>query len=121
MARCAFVSFFYSFCGARIPNPCVTPSPARGVFGRGARANTSSGWFRGENEVKQLCDLAKEILHEESNVHPVRCPVTISGDIHGPHGRVRESRKAAGSFCGEGWVTGKHSPVWMGGLFFFHT
>ncbi|CAK9031551.1 Serine/threonine-protein phosphatase 2A catalytic subunit alpha isoform (PP2A-alpha) [Durusdinium trenchii] len=83
MARCVFVSFFYSFCGARIPNPCVTPSPARGVFGRGARANTSSGWFRGENEVKQLCDLAKEILHEESNVHPVRCPVTISGDIHG--------------------------------------
>ena len=48
--------------------------------------------------MKQLCDLAKEILHEESNVHPVRCPVTISGDIHGPHGRVRESRKAAGSF-----------------------
>eukprot|EP00913_Durusdinium_trenchii_P000599 g553.t1 len=39
--------------------------------------------FLSENEVKQLCDLAKEILHEESNVHPVRCPVTISGDIHG--------------------------------------
>ena len=38
---------------------------------------------QGENEVKQLCDLAKEILHEESNVQPVRCPVTISGDIHG--------------------------------------
>lgn len=38
---------------------------------------------QGENEVKQLCDLAKEILHAESNVQPVRCPVTISGDIHG--------------------------------------
>ena len=26
---------------------------------------------------------AREILTEESNVQPVRCPVTICGDIHG--------------------------------------
>lgn len=36
-----------------------------------------------EQEVRQLCELAKKILQEESNVHPIRCPVTISGDIHG--------------------------------------
>jgi serine/threonine-protein phosphatase 2A catalytic subunit len=36
-----------------------------------------------ESEVKQLCDTAREVLAGESNVHPVRCPVTISGDIHG--------------------------------------
>eukprot|EP00930_Biecheleria_cincta_P073597 TRINITY_DN60879_c0_g1_i1.p1 TRINITY_DN60879_c0_g1~~TRINITY_DN60879_c0_g1_i1.p1 ORF type:complete len:355 (-),score=42.48 TRINITY_DN60879_c0_g1_i1:142-1092(-) len=36
-----------------------------------------------ESEIKQLCDLAREILCEESNVQPVRTPVTISGDIHG--------------------------------------
>ncbi|ONK59679.1 uncharacterized protein A4U43_C08F9190 [Asparagus officinalis] len=35
------------------------------------------------DEVKTLCDKAKEILMEESNVQPVKSPVTICGDIHG--------------------------------------
>ncbi|PWZ07807.1 putative serine/threonine-protein phosphatase PP2A-4 catalytic subunit [Zea mays] len=34
-------------------------------------------------EVKALCEKAKEILMEESNVQPVKSPVTICGDIHG--------------------------------------
>jgi hypothetical protein len=34
-------------------------------------------------EVKALCDQAKAILMEEWNVQPVRCPVTVCGDIHG--------------------------------------
>ncbi|KAK7291164.1 hypothetical protein RIF29_06090 [Crotalaria pallida] len=33
--------------------------------------------------VRGLCDKAKEILMEESNVQPVKSPVTICGDIHG--------------------------------------
>ena len=36
-----------------------------------------------ENQVKFLCDKAREILVEESNVQPVKAPVTICGDIHG--------------------------------------
>ena len=36
-----------------------------------------------ENEVVQLCQQAKDVLVEESNVQPVRCPVTICGDVHG--------------------------------------
>lgn len=36
-----------------------------------------------ESELKQLCDLVKEILMEESNVQPVTSPVTVCGDIHG--------------------------------------
>lgn len=36
-----------------------------------------------EVEVKALCDKAREVLTEESNVQPVKCPVTICGDIHG--------------------------------------
>ena len=36
-----------------------------------------------EQEVRALCDKAKEILMEESNVQPVKSPVTICGDIHG--------------------------------------
>jgi serine/threonine-protein phosphatase 2A catalytic subunit len=36
-----------------------------------------------EYEVKLLCDKTKEIFATESNVQPVRAPVTICGDIHG--------------------------------------
>ncbi|KAF8395939.1 hypothetical protein HHK36_019895 [Tetracentron sinense] len=36
-----------------------------------------------EHEVRALCEKAKEILMEESNVQPVKSPVTICGDIHG--------------------------------------
>lgn len=36
-----------------------------------------------EAEVKVLCEKAREVLMEESNVQPVQCPVTICGDIHG--------------------------------------
>ncbi|XP_059642202.1 serine/threonine-protein phosphatase PP2A-2 catalytic subunit-like isoform X1 [Cornus florida] len=34
-------------------------------------------------EVKTLCDQARAILVEEWNVQPVKCPVTVCGDIHG--------------------------------------
>ncbi|KAL6958000.1 protein-serine,threonine phosphatase [Sarracenia purpurea var. burkii] len=33
--------------------------------------------------VRGLCEKAKELLMEESNVQPVKSPVTICGDIHG--------------------------------------
>jgi len=36
-----------------------------------------------EHEVKLLCDKAKQVLQEESNVQPVQAPVTVCGDIHG--------------------------------------
>jgi serine/threonine-protein phosphatase 2A catalytic subunit len=34
-----------------------------------------------EAEVKALCEKAKEILAEEPNVQPVRCPVTVCGKL----------------------------------------
>jgi serine/threonine-protein phosphatase 2A catalytic subunit len=36
-----------------------------------------------EDEIKGLCEKAKNILSAESNVAPVKCPVTVCGDIHG--------------------------------------
>jgi len=36
-----------------------------------------------EQDIKQLCEMVKELLLEESNVQPVSSPVTICGDIHG--------------------------------------
>lgn len=36
-----------------------------------------------ERDLRILCEKAKEILLEESNVQPVSSPVTVCGDIHG--------------------------------------
>jgi len=36
-----------------------------------------------EPDLKELCELVKELLLEESNVQPVSSPVTVCGDIHG--------------------------------------
>lgn len=36
-----------------------------------------------EADVRTLCDQARAILVEEWNVQPVKCPVTVCGDIHG--------------------------------------
>ena len=42
-----------------------------------------SGEIISENAVKRLCASVSELLMEESNVQPVRSPVTIVGDLHG--------------------------------------
>lgn len=36
-----------------------------------------------ETQVKSLCEKAKDILSKESNVQPVKTPVTVCGDVHG--------------------------------------
>merc|ERR1712000_720598 len=36
-----------------------------------------------EKDLRSLCESVKELLMEESNVQPVKCPVTVCGDIHG--------------------------------------
>jgi len=36
-----------------------------------------------EQEVKFVCEKAKEVLSQESNVVSVRAPVTVCGDLHG--------------------------------------
>ena len=54
-------------------------------------ANTLDSWieklnncqFLDENDVKTLCEKAKEILSKESTVQEVKCPVTVCGDVHG--------------------------------------
>jgi serine/threonine-protein phosphatase 4 catalytic subunit len=46
-------------------------------------AQLRRGEIISEQEVKQLCAKAREILVEEGNVQRVDAPVTICGDIHG--------------------------------------
>lgn len=43
-----------------------------------------------EKDIKQLCAKAKEVLIRETNVQPVRTPVTICGDVHGQFGDLME-------------------------------
>lgn len=49
-----------------------------------------------EAEVKQLCDMAIEVLQFEENVQPVSVPVTICGDVHGQFHDLIELFKIGG-------------------------
>ena len=35
-----------------------------------------------ESEIRLLCEKAREIFYNESNVQPVKCPVTVVGDMY---------------------------------------
>jgi len=50
-----------------------------------------------EQNVRGLCEKAKEILQEESNVQAVRCPVTVCGDIHGQFHDLMELFRIGGA------------------------
>ena len=50
-----------------------------------------------ESEVMALCDKAREVLIEESNVQPVRAPVTVCGDVHGQFHDLMELFKIGGA------------------------
>jgi len=50
-----------------------------------------------EEDVKSLCVKAQEIFVHETNVQPVKCPVTVCGDIHGQFADLVELFKIGGS------------------------
>lgn len=49
-----------------------------------------------EEDVKVMCEKAKEIVARESNVQPVQLPVTVCGDIHGQFYDLLELFKIGG-------------------------
>ena len=50
-----------------------------------------------ENDIKRLCEKARDVLLEESNVQPVQCPVTVCGDIHGQFHDLSELFRIGGN------------------------
>ena len=66
--------------------------------------NTLDGWIEqlskceplSEDSVKELCNMAIEVLKNEQNVQPVEVPVTICGDIHGQFHDLMELFKIGG-------------------------
>jgi len=57
-----------------------------------------------QREVKALCQKAKEILVEESNVQPVAAPVVVAGDIHGQFFDVLELFRIGGELPGTNYI-----------------
>ncbi|KAF2088884.1 serine/threonine protein phosphatase-like protein [Saccharata proteae CBS 121410] len=55
-----------------------------------------------EADMKQLCEIVKECLMEESNIQPVRTPVTVCGDIHGQFYDLLELFRVAGGMPNDG-------------------
>jgi serine/threonine-protein phosphatase 2A catalytic subunit len=35
-----------------------------------------------EAEVRLICEKARDVFYNESNVQPVKCPVTVVGDMY---------------------------------------
>ncbi|TDH73609.1 hypothetical protein CCR75_004734 [Bremia lactucae] len=60
----------------------IKPSSSRGGPDEWIE-NLRNGKVLSEIELKQVCEIVKLLLIEESNVQPVSSPVTVCGDIHG--------------------------------------
>ncbi|GAW15961.1 hypothetical protein ANO14919_053830 [Xylariales sp. No.14919] len=54
-----------------------------------------------ESVMKELCEIVKEVLMEESNIQPVVTPVTICGDIHGQFYDLLELFRVSGGMPGQ--------------------
>jgi serine/threonine-protein phosphatase 2A catalytic subunit len=53
------------------------------VFPSTPQPSHEQAYWLPEVAVKRLCDTARDILAEESNVASVECPATLVGDLHG--------------------------------------
>ena len=65
---------------------------------------SKSGQCLSERQIKQLCEKAKEILVEESNVQPVQAPVNVCGDIHGQFFDLLELFKQGGELPDKNYI-----------------
>ncbi|KZF19477.1 Metallo-dependent phosphatase [Xylona heveae TC161] len=81
--------------GEQVPQP----GPARLAPGAGPDEwleQAKQCKYLPEADMKRLCDIVKECLMEESNIQPVKTPVTVCGDIHGQFYDLLELFRVAG-------------------------
>ncbi|KAL4782138.1 Metallo-dependent phosphatase [Aspergillus varians] len=57
--------------------------------------------YLSEAHMKQLCEIVKEYMMEESNIQPVSTPVTVCGDIHGQFYDLLELFRVSGGMPDE--------------------
>lgn len=71
------------------------------------------GKLLSEQELKQVCEIVKQILIEESNVVAVSSPVTVCGDIHGQFFDLLELFRCGGELPTTNYVfmVRSHSPL----------
>lgn len=67
--------------------------------------------YLSEYHMKQLCEIVKEYMMEESNIQPVATPVTICGDIHGQFYDLLELFRVAGGMPGDTAVEAPVTPA----------
>ncbi|EDU39852.1 serine/threonine-protein phosphatase 6 [Pyrenophora tritici-repentis Pt-1C-BFP] len=80
-------------------NDVPQPGPARLAKGAGPDEwleQAKQCKYLPEADMKRLCEIVKECLMEESNIQPVRTPVTVCGDIHGQFYDLLELFRVAG-------------------------
>ncbi|KAK4210740.1 hypothetical protein QBC37DRAFT_442566 [Rhypophila decipiens] len=86
------------------PDVARTPADLQSTPVEPTTVGTLDGWIESlmkckqlaEVDVQRLCEKAREVLQEESNVQPVKCPVTVCGDIHGQFHDLMELFKIGG-------------------------
>lgn len=57
-----------------------------------------------EADMKALCARVRAILLEESNIQPVRGPVTVCGDIHGQFWDLLELLRKGGEVSATSYI-----------------
>ncbi|OAL50849.1 serine/threonine protein phosphatase-like protein [Pyrenochaeta sp. DS3sAY3a] len=84
-----------------MPKESDVPQPGPARLGKGAGPDewleqAKQCKYLPEADMKRLCEIVKECLMEESNIQPVRTPVTVCGDIHGQFYDLLELFRVAG-------------------------
>ena len=82
----------------------AVPYATRAASASPSQCASLDGWLEAlyaskslpERDVLALCELARAILAEEANVHAVRAPVTVVGDIHGQYHDLLELFRMGG-------------------------
>ena len=95
--------------------PGKVPQPGPAKLSRNAELDewleaAKQNKYLPERVMKQLFEICKELLMEESNTQPVSTPVTICGDIHGQFYDLLELLRVAGGMPGEDSVEASSMP-----------